>query len=360
MSPDPAGQFSNPYAYGGDPVNYADPNGEWIHLVVGAVIGAGVGAYTAYQRGYDLPDWQTYAYVGGGAAIGVGVAATGGAIAGMAGTGASAGATIGYGAAAGATSGAMGGAANYTLSYGIETQGSYDGFGSNQSMGALWQSTWTGAVAGGAGGAAGSYLGNASWNVLGRGGAALGGGFTGGFTGGLLNGQSLGDAALAGLAGAGLSYTGAALQYALTPRSYQSTGGISSSDIRDGDAVVMGPDKKSWMSRAIAVVTLEDYAHAGQRVGNNLRESQKTGLTGGPLEKATPLTEFDKRGYSVVGQGPGANTNITPRSSGYNICTANCSVQTGNWTGLQSANNPGVFYRTNTGQGFYTQPWWLY
>ena len=29
MSPDPAGQFSNPYSYGGDPVNYVDPTGLW-------------------------------------------------------------------------------------------------------------------------------------------------------------------------------------------------------------------------------------------------------------------------------------------------------------------------------------------
>jgi RHS repeat-associated protein len=29
MSPDPAGQFANPYSYGGDPVNFVDPNGEY-------------------------------------------------------------------------------------------------------------------------------------------------------------------------------------------------------------------------------------------------------------------------------------------------------------------------------------------
>ena len=43
MSPDPAGQFSNPYTYGGDPVNYVDPNGEWVHIVIGAAIGAVMG-----------------------------------------------------------------------------------------------------------------------------------------------------------------------------------------------------------------------------------------------------------------------------------------------------------------------------
>lgn len=29
MSPDPAGQFANPYTYGGDPLNYVDPTGMW-------------------------------------------------------------------------------------------------------------------------------------------------------------------------------------------------------------------------------------------------------------------------------------------------------------------------------------------
>lgn len=38
MSPDPAGQFSNPYGYGGDPVNYVDPTGMWA-LGLGIVVG---------------------------------------------------------------------------------------------------------------------------------------------------------------------------------------------------------------------------------------------------------------------------------------------------------------------------------
>ena len=38
ISPDPAGQFANPYSYGGDPLNYIDPTGMWawgLGLVVG-------------------------------------------------------------------------------------------------------------------------------------------------------------------------------------------------------------------------------------------------------------------------------------------------------------------------------------
>lgn len=36
LTPDPAGQFANPYTYGGDPLNYIDPNGESI-MELGAI-----------------------------------------------------------------------------------------------------------------------------------------------------------------------------------------------------------------------------------------------------------------------------------------------------------------------------------
>ena len=39
ISPDPAGQFANPYSYGGDPLNYVDPTGMWTAGVAGLVIG---------------------------------------------------------------------------------------------------------------------------------------------------------------------------------------------------------------------------------------------------------------------------------------------------------------------------------
>lgn len=45
LTPDPAGQFANPYTYGGDPLNYIDPNGESVTaaIIVGAAIGAAIG-----------------------------------------------------------------------------------------------------------------------------------------------------------------------------------------------------------------------------------------------------------------------------------------------------------------------------
>ena len=46
LTPDPAGQFANPYTYGGDPLNYIDPNGESITaaIAIGAAVGAAIGA----------------------------------------------------------------------------------------------------------------------------------------------------------------------------------------------------------------------------------------------------------------------------------------------------------------------------
>lgn len=34
LSHDPARQFNNPYGFGGDPINYVDPDGEFVHIIV--------------------------------------------------------------------------------------------------------------------------------------------------------------------------------------------------------------------------------------------------------------------------------------------------------------------------------------
>lgn len=62
MSPDPAGQFANPYSYGGDPINYIDPTGMW-SFGVGLVVGWNKengwgfgygGAVEFFDLGYDF------------------------------------------------------------------------------------------------------------------------------------------------------------------------------------------------------------------------------------------------------------------------------------------------------------------
>ena len=47
ISPDPAGQFANPYSYGGDPLNYVDPSGMW-------AVGAGLVVGWDQQHGWNF------------------------------------------------------------------------------------------------------------------------------------------------------------------------------------------------------------------------------------------------------------------------------------------------------------------
>lgn len=121
MSPDPAGQFANPYSYGGDPVNYVDPNGEWVHIVVGAVVGAVVGTVNAgiqcYVGDMDASTCGKNVIIQSniGGLAGAAAAATGGAVTGIAGVGlqsAFAGAVVG-----GAAGSAVGSATSYTGNY---------------------------------------------------------------------------------------------------------------------------------------------------------------------------------------------------------------------------------------------------
>ena len=57
ISPDPAGQYMNPYGYGGDPVNYVDPTGLW---TIGAGIVVGWDSHHGWHLGlgaaFDLTD----------------------------------------------------------------------------------------------------------------------------------------------------------------------------------------------------------------------------------------------------------------------------------------------------------------
>jgi RHS repeat-associated protein len=78
LSPDPAAQFANPYTYGGDPLNYVDPNGEFVNLAFGAAIGAIIsgGTYAATVALTDK-EWK-WGEFGKNVAIG----AIGGAISG--------------------------------------------------------------------------------------------------------------------------------------------------------------------------------------------------------------------------------------------------------------------------------------
>ena len=80
---DPASQFSNPYlAMGNNPMVYIDPDGEWVHIVVGAAIGGVVNTITHWDEVAKGGFWEGVKAFGVGAVAGGLGAATGGAAAG--------------------------------------------------------------------------------------------------------------------------------------------------------------------------------------------------------------------------------------------------------------------------------------
>ncbi len=195
LSPDPyvqAPDFTqgfNRYSYcWNNPFKYTDPSGEWVHIVVGAV----VGGVANLVLNWDNIDgfWQGLAAVGVGAGAGALTAATGGA-------GAGAWAVAGVGAAGGAVTSA-------TNNIIAQTGENFSGFG-NMDWEQIGFSTVTGGVAGFAGGAAGSWAANSDWLINGVNSpimrsmivspiASGAGHVAGGTTYNLLDGQNLGNA----------------------------------------------------------------------------------------------------------------------------------------------------------------------
>ena len=75
---DPYYQFHSPYmAMGNNPVIYVDSDGRWVHIVAGAVIGAGAAIVKMALEPGDI-DWtsgRTWAKIGTGAVTGAAIAA---------------------------------------------------------------------------------------------------------------------------------------------------------------------------------------------------------------------------------------------------------------------------------------------
>ncbi len=190
MSPDPAGQFANPYTYGGDPMNYVDPNGEFVltavvvGAAVGALIGATMGAVQCTSPGGGGSCGKTVGMnAGTGFAVGVMSGVSGGA---FAGTG------IIASIAGGAIGGAVGGVTGQLIGNIVDDDRKwYSGFGS-----AAWEGALTGAIGGGVGFGAAQLWGRGALS-------ALTGGFAGGATGSALNGEKNWNILVGGLMGAG-------------------------------------------------------------------------------------------------------------------------------------------------------------
>ena len=112
LAPDPAGQFADPYTYGGDPLNYIDPNGESVTaaIAIGAAVGAAIGGTVSAVNCSGANE------VGCGRAIAQGTAV--GAVAGAASGGVGSAVSGAIGGVGGAIAGgAAGSAAGYTSSY---------------------------------------------------------------------------------------------------------------------------------------------------------------------------------------------------------------------------------------------------
>jgi hypothetical protein len=207
LSPDPYvvdpdfSQDFNRYSYArNNPLIYTDPDGEWIHILVGALIGGIVNL----AANWDNVDgfWQGVATFGVGAGAGAAVAATGGA------AGAGVGAIVGVGAAGGAATSA-------TNSIVAQTGKNFDGI-ENVSWKEVGYSSVVGGAAGAAGGAAGYWAASSSLLVNNIASPALrsaivsplaagAGHVAGGTTANLIAGQNLGDAVINSFDGIGKS-----------------------------------------------------------------------------------------------------------------------------------------------------------
>ena len=172
FSRDPQLQYTSPYLYSSnDPVNLSDPNGELepltttllVAAAIGAVVGGGMGAYTAVKN--NKHGWELVGYITGSALIGAaaGVASSFGSFAAfgagalaVAATGSTA-AGIVAGSLTGAVTGTAIGAASAAATYALnEASGieNTDSLGNSITKGAILGAV-TGAFAGGYAGSVG-------------------------------------------------------------------------------------------------------------------------------------------------------------------------------------------------------------
>lgn len=355
MSPDPAGQFANPYTYGGDPLNYIDPDGEFafVPVLVAAAIGAVVGGTAAA--------YQCSKYGAGSCSVGITQGSVVGAAAGAAGA-AAGGAAAAYGAAYGSmdaavASGLASGAASSATSY--VGNGLFTG---QMSWGEGIRDVMFGAFSG----VATASLGMNGYNILGKNGAEILGGATFGGIGSMIHGGGFWDGFGNGaLMSAASAFLNTAIDKVLDAGSYD--GAIpedGSGNLREGDLVVFESDG-SVPATIISWLTGEDYTHTayvergskGDVFEDELffREATNEGE-----EIGTSINHYKGRRFKVIGNKMasrsiirnengmgilGRNKGLSNFWNGYNLFTTNCTSQATRWTGLRYTNNPGVLAR---------------
>lgn len=377
MSPDPASQFANPYTYGGDPINFIDPNGEEA-LSTGAAIG--VAAAVAAIIGGASAAYQCSKYRSGSCAVAIPQGAIVGAAAGAAGSyvgGLAAAAAVGAGEGS-IVGGMAGGAASSATSYvgnGLFT-GDLD---LGEGLHATFLGAFSGAITGGvgsslevsgtnlgwAGRTGGELLGNVAsaafmtvvtedwgnfgWNVLGSVGLGLASSVLTGFFDSRINSKNRYD---------GTDLLDAGLQ--------------------EGDIIAWGFDGDDdiggkLISGAIMLLSGEPYSHIGivektkdgslfireaNGDGNDrqvmLNPEHETNVDPDKKRNAK-IAKYRNRSYKIVAR------NIPTREGyefkgnvekGYNLYKTNCASQTSTWkAGIPYRNNPGAFARAFVGNG---------
>ena len=363
MSPDPAGQFANPYTYGGDPINFADPNGEEAitagvivtAAIVGAIIGGATAVYQCTKYGAGSCSVAVAQGITVGAASGAAGAAAGGAVASFA-------AGAGEGAIGGGFAGGAAGNATSYIGNGLFTGDMSFGEGFRQTM----IGGFSGAISGGvgsslelsetrlgwAGRTGGELLGSAASSVFNT--VISGGGSFGDF---MLN---MGQSMAMGLTSSIL--TGYLDSYFNKKERYDDRD-ILKSNPQVGDLYVWGVNDDSdfwgWFkSRGIMTGSGEAYSHVGvvDKVDGRLvvREANGDG-SDRLIHFDTPheIGEYRNRAFKKLGNRSIVQPFNGLKSHDYHIVTNNCTTQASFWTGAPYRNNPGAFARMMLNQSIY-------
>jgi len=346
MSPDPAGQFANPYSYGGDPVNFVDPNGEEA-LSMGAVIG--IAAAVSAVIGGTTAAYQCSKYGAGSCAVAVPQAIMVGAAAGAAGGAAgfaAGGAAAAYGSIdAAVASGLASGTASSATSY----------IGNGLFTGQMsWGEGIRDVAFGALSGVATASYGMNGYNLLSwakNGTEILAGSVFAGL-GSVIHGGTF----LEGMREGALMFTASAFLNTAINKVFDAgrfDGAISkegNEGFREGDLVVFEVDKSDLGSKAISWLTGEDYTHVAY-VDKDLDTGELffREATGEGQELRTSISSegYIGRRYKVIG-----NRKALPYmpfvenvKGGYNLFTRNCTTQATRWTGIRHTNNPGILAR---------------
>ena len=366
MSPDPAGQFANPYTYGGDPVNFVDPNGEEAlsagvvvtAAIVGAIIGGVSAVYQCTKYGAGSCSVAVTQGITVGAASGAAGAAAGGAVASFA-------AGAGEGAIGGGFAGGAAGNATSYIGNGLFTGDMSFGEGFRQTL----IGGFSGAISGGvgsslelsetrlgwAGRTGGELLGSAASSVFNT---VISGG--GNFWDYLSN---MGQSMAMGLTSSIL--TGYLDSYFNKKERYDDRD-ILKSNPQEGDLYVWGVNDDDphdplggWFkSRAIMTGSGEAYSHVGiiDKVDGRLvvREANGDG-SDRLIHFDTPheIGEYRNRAFKKLGNRSIVQPFNGLKSDDYNIWVKNCATQAGFWTGAPYRNNPGAFARMMLNQSIY-------